>query len=177
MHVPANNARGWWQQKVVAAVARLREFRSERGDAAVELALVMALMGPVLLLGTTDLATVAYCSIEVTSAAHAGAMYGMRSGTYASSTSGMTTAAQAEAADFGTNLTVTPTTFYACSAAINGTTYTTQSAANTGCTGSGNHALQFVQVLTSGTVTPMVHFPALPASYLVSGTSIMEVEE
>lgn len=143
----------------------------------VELALILSfLLGP-LLLGTSDMATVFYGSIEIANAAHAGAMYGMTSSTYASDTSEIKTAAQTEASDFGSNLTVTPTVYYACSSALSGTQYSTQSAATSACTGTGNHPLEFVQVVASAPVTPPTHFPGLPATVTLSSTSIMEVEE
>jgi Flp pilus assembly protein TadG len=153
------------------------DWRGESGDAVIELALIIGIFGPALLLGTVEMATVVYDSIEVANAAYAGAIYGMRSATFASNTTGITSAAQAEASDFGTHLTVTPTTYYACSAAIAGTQYTTQSAASAACSGSGNHALQFIQVQTSGSITPAFHFPKLPASFTVKGSSVMEVAE
>jgi Flp pilus assembly protein TadG len=133
-----------------------------------------------LLIGTSDMGFVVYDSIEVSNAAHAAAMYGMQSSTYAANTSGMTTVAQAEATDFGTNLSVTPTSYYVCANAISGTQYTgasAQSNANTACTGSGNHALEFVHVTTSVTVTPPIHLPILPRTFTVTGSSVMEVEQ
>ena len=137
----------------------------------------MCLFCPIALFGTSDLATISYYSIEVASAAHVGALYGMRSTTYASATSNIQAAAQAEAPDFGSNLTVTPTIFYACSSAINGTQYTTLASANTACTGSGNHALEFLQVVATVTVAAPFKLPALASSYNMTGTSIMEVQE
>ena len=167
-----------------ARLSRLRErawsrrgFGSERGDAIVELAVFLAILGIPLLFGTAEMGQVVYGSIEISNAAHAGAMYGMQSATFASDTTGMTTAAQAEASDYGTLMTVTPTTFYACSASLSGTRYTTQSAANSACSGSGNHALQFVQVVTSIALSPKIHIPGIPSSFTVSSTAVMEVEE
>ncbi len=118
-----------------------------------------------------------YESIEVQNAASAGAMYGMQSSTYASDATGIATAARNEASGLGSNLTVTPITYYACSQDLGGAQYTTQSAAATACTGSGNHSLQFVQVLTSSNVTSAIHAAGLPASWTVKGQSVMEVEE
>jgi Flp pilus assembly protein TadG len=156
---------------------RCRELRSDSGGALVELALVLALFGLPMLCGIADLGVVIYASIEVSNAAHSGALYGMTSSTYASDTSGITTAAQTEAADFGTNLSVTPTAYYVCSSAEGGTQYTTQSAATSACTGSGNHPLEMIKVVVSATVKPPIHLPALPATFTQTGTSVMEVEE
>ena len=160
--------------------ARLRALRSDSGSALVELALVVAVLGVPLLLGTAQMGSVIYDSIEVSDAANVGAMYGMRSATYAVDTTDITTAAQADAPDFGTKLGVTPTTYYVCALAVTGTQYTGSSAkqnATAGCTGTGNHALQFVQVNTSATVTPIIHCPGLPSSFTLTGQSAMEVEQ
>ena len=111
-------------------VRRGREMRGDAGGAIVEMALMIGIFGTPMMLATVESATWVYSSIEVSNAAHAGAMYGMTSATLAADTSGIA-AARAEATDFGTNLTVTPTVYFACSAAIGGTQYSTQSAAVT----------------------------------------------
>jgi Flp pilus assembly protein TadG len=160
--------------------ARWRGLRGENGSALLELALVVGLLGVPMLLGTAQMGILVYDSIEITDAANAGALYGMQSSTFAANTSGITTAAQAEAADFGTKLTVTPSTFYVCATAVGGTQYTgtnAQSNATAACTGTGNAALEFVQVLTSDAVTPPVLCPGLPKTFTLTGTSVMEVEQ
>jgi Flp pilus assembly protein TadG len=160
---------------------RLRGLlREELGSSMIELALVVSILGLPLFAGTAEMGLVVYDSLEVANAANAGAYYGMRSSTFASSTSGIISAAQAEAGDFTTRLTVTPTTYYACSAAVAGTQYTGTNAqvnATSGCTGTGNHPLEFVQVTASITVTPGIHLPALSSSFALSHTAVMEVEQ
>jgi Flp pilus assembly protein TadG len=164
-----------WLARSLRVLARLRQEQS--GNAVLEIGMVVAIFVPPLLVGTAETATVIYASIEVANAAHAAALYGMQSSTFAASTSGMQTAGQAEAADFGTALTVTPTVYYACSSALAGTTYTTQSLATTACTGSGNHALEFVKVVASISVTPTFHFVGIAKTYALTSTSVMGVEE
>jgi len=157
-----------------------RDARGEAGGALIELALAVSVLGVPLLLGTAEMGLVVYDSIEVSDAANAGAMYGMQSPTYATNTSGMTTAAQADAADFGARLNVTPAWYYVCALAVGGTQYTganAQANATAACTGAGNHALEFVQVNTSATVTPAIHCPGLPQSFTLTGQSAMEVEQ
>jgi Flp pilus assembly protein TadG len=159
---------------------RCRGLGGERGSSLVEVALTFSLLGMPLLIGTADMGFVVYDSIEVSNAAHAAAVYGMQSSTYAANTSGMTTVAQTEATDFGTNLSVTPTAYWACANAMTGTQYTGASAqtdATTACTGTGNHALEFIKVTTSVTVTPPIHLPILARTYTVTGSSVMEVEQ
>lgn len=164
----------------VKARLRNRFFRSESGSALVELALVVGILGVPFLMGTGEMGILVYYSIEVTNAANAGALYGMRSQTFAADTAGMTTAAQADASDFGTRLGVTPSTYFVCATAVTGTQYTGTSAktnATAACTGTNNHALQFVQVNTSVTVTPPIKWPAIPSSFTLNGTAAMEVEQ
>ncbi len=116
-----------------------------------------------LLVGGSELASVIYDSIELSNCAHAGAMYGMISSTFAADTAGIQKAAQAEAADFGTSVTVTPTSYYACSNTVDGTQYTTQSAAAAACpANASNHYLQFIKVVSNVSVTPPMQFPGLP---------------
>jgi hypothetical protein len=105
----------------------------------------------------------------------------MQNATDAASSAGITTAAQAEAPEFGSSLTVTPTTFYVCTSAVGGIEYSTgsytQAQASAKCTGTGNHALEFIQVLTSAAATPPVHCPGLAKTFTLGGTSVMEVEQ
>src|SRR5689334_19750367 len=111
-----------------------RFLRHESGGALIELVMALGLIGVPLLLATVYTGLLLYDSIEVSNAAHAAALYGMQSSTYASDVAGMTTAAQNEAPDLGTTLQVTPVAFYACSNAIDGTQYSAQSDASTACT-------------------------------------------
>jgi Flp pilus assembly protein TadG len=161
---------------VTAVVSRCRLLREEHGNALVETAMCLSFLGLPMLVGTVEMGGMTYESVEISNAAHAGAAYGMISSTFAGDTSNIIAAAQAEASDFGTGLSVTPVVYYACSNSIGGTQYTSQSAASTGCSGSG-HSLEFIQVTTSGTVTPAIHCPGLPASYTLKGVSVMEVQE
>jgi hypothetical protein len=157
-----------------------RKLRSERGSALVEVSLLIFVFGMPLLIGTSEMGFLAYDSMEVSDAACAGASYAMTSTTNAANTAGITSAAQNEAPDFGAALTVTTSSYYACSLALAGTQYTgtnAQANATAGCTGATNHAVQLVSVQTSATVTPKVHFVSLPASFTVTGVSVMEVEQ
>ena len=163
--------------------ARCSGLGGECGNALVELALVFALIGIPMLLGTVEMGYVVYYSVEISNAASAGALYGMQSPTYADAANipAVQSAAQAEATDFGTNLTVTPTTYYACSLAAGGTQYPiatyTLAQATAACTGTNNHPLLFIQVLTSVTATPPVHCPGLPTTFTLGGKSVLEVEQ
>jgi len=160
--------------------ARGRALRCDRGSALVELALVVGILGVPLVLGTAQIGSLVYDSIEISNAASAGALYGMQSSTFAADNTGMIAAAQAEAADFGAKLSATPTAFYVCALAVGGTRYIGANAATNAaaaCTGASNHALEFVQVNTSAMITPVIHLPVLPQTFTVSGSAAMEVEQ
>jgi len=152
-------------------------LHDESGSALIELGLVLSFLGVPMLLGTVYVGTLLADYIEISNASHAGAVYAMRSSTYAEENTGIIAAAQAEASDFGTNLTVTPSMYYACSNAVAGTQYATLVLANAACTGGSSHTLQFVKVTVSVPVTPSSKFPGLPRSMTLSSTSVMEVEE
>lgn len=155
-----------------------RRIADNSGNAALEFALAFGLIGTPLMLGTSEIAALIYDSIELSNCAHAGAMYGMMSSTFASDTSGIQTAAQSDAADFGSNVTVTSSSYYACSSAVDGTQYTTQTAAAAVCpANASNHYLQFITVVASMSITPPVQIPGTPKSWTVNGVSTMEVQE
>lgn len=158
---------------------RLAQLRGERGNALMEVAVILAILGPPLLLGTCEMGTVIYDSIEIANAAHAGALVGMTgSGPAVNSNGEITTAAQQEAPDFGAKLTVTPTVFFVCSSAESGAQYSGQDAANAACGSTQtSHPLEFVKVAVSAPVTPAIHCPGLPSTFTLRNTSVMEVEE
>jgi Flp pilus assembly protein TadG len=146
----------------------------ETGGALAETALMVALVAVPLVLGTTDMATLVYASIEIAGAAHAGALAAM-SGT--NTNAAIQTAAQAEAGDFlAANVTATPSAYYACSAAESGTSYTTLASATTNCTGTGNHPIHFVEVVVSAPVTLPFHCCGLTSPVTLNSSSVMEVE-
>jgi Flp pilus assembly protein TadG len=165
------------QRRVSRRWMRCKFMRDEHGNAMIEMALCMSLLGMPLLVGTVELGSMIYTSIEVSNAAHAAAMYGMMSSTFAADGSGIKIAAQNEATDLGSTLGVTPNVYFACSSAIGGTQYSSQTAANTACNSGTDHTLEFVQVNTSVSVTPPIRCPGLPASYTLTGSSTMEVQE
>ena len=155
-----------------------KRLRDEAGNAALELALTFGIFALPLMVGGSELASVIYDSIELSNCAHAGAMYGMMSSTFAADTAGIQKAAQAEAADFGTSVTVTPTSYYACSSAVDGTQYATEAAAAAVCpANASNHYLQFINVVSTVTITPPAQLPGLPKTWTLSGSSVMEVQE
>lgn len=156
--------------------AQRKLLRDDAGSALIELGLMLAILGVPLFLATAHFAVLLTDSIIVANAAHAGAEYGMQSATFAGDTSYIQTEAQDDSG-MGTNLTVTPTVFYACSTAIGGTQYSVHATATAACTGGNNHALEFIQVVASATITPAMRVPGFANTVTLSSTSIMEVEE
>jgi Flp pilus assembly protein TadG len=142
-----------------------------------ELALVLSFLGVPLLLGTIETGVLLFNYSEIANAAHVGAVYGMRSSTFANDGSGITAAGQTEAYNLGAALTVTPLIYYACSAALDGTHYSSATDATAACTSGSNHSLQFIQVTASASITPPLHLPGLPASLTMQSVSVMEVQE
>lgn len=165
-------------RRLVRLRGLFRQARAEdSGSALVELAMSISLIGLPLLLGTIYSGVLLFDSIELSNAAHAGAMYGMQSSTYASDSSGISSAAQAEAPDMGTNLTVTPVTYYACSNAVDGTQYSSQDGATSNCAAAGGHALEFVRVTVSYVARPFARIPGMQPTLTLSSLSVMEVQE
>jgi hypothetical protein len=143
----------------------------------VELGLMLAVLGLPMLLATSYFGVLLLDQIEISNAAHAGAMYGMTSSTFAEDASNIVAAAQAETNRFASTLNVSSNIFYACSNAIGGTQYATQTLANAACTGGTSHSLEFLSVTASASVTPLGSFPGFAKTITVSSTSVMEVEE
>ena len=137
----------------------------DSGGALVELALAISLVST-LLLGAAEFGRLAYASIEVTNAAHAGAHYGAQSHTTAADNAGMKTAATQDAANVS-GMTATATHTCACA---DGTASTCQAA---DCAAS--RILVYVQVNTSATVDPLIYVPGLPKTYTVKGKAVMKV--
>jgi Flp pilus assembly protein TadG len=162
--------------RIARFLSRLRVLSSQSGAALVETAIMLGLLGILLLYGTADLSVWAYSSIEVANAAHAGAVYGMQQSNSKNNTA-IQTAAQAEASDLGSNLTTTTTLIYACAASQSGTTYATAALATANCTGTGNHAVEFIKVVASAPVNLPAHCCGIPNPVTVTSTSETQVVE
>jgi Flp pilus assembly protein TadG len=137
------------------------------GGALVELALIVPLF-TVLILGGSEFATLEFDSIEVSNAARAGVAYGSQSSVTAADTAGMRTAATNDAPDVA-GIAASASEFWACSNAL-ATHYTSSPTCTSG------HVLNYVQVSTSATVSPLVRVPGLPTTYALAGLAIMRVQ-
>lgn len=173
----------FFQKRWAGILGHCRNLRGESGNAIVEMAVILAFLGPPLLFGTTDMAMLLYSSIEISNAAHAGAMFAMTDPNVATDTADITLAAQADASDYGTKLTVTPTAYYACSSAQDGVQYpvTTDgsglASAVAACPSTAvNHYLEYVQVVVSAPVTLPFSCCGLKSPVTLTRSSVMEVE-
>jgi len=165
--------RGWEQRRATTRVCHAMAG-GDAGQAIVELALLLPFF-LLLIVGTAEFGRLAYASIEVGNAANAGAHYGAQSHVTASDIAGMRTAAINDAADITAGLTATPAPKHMCSCSnVAGAPAT--ATCSTTCSSPGI-LLEYVQVNTSATVNPLIHYPGLPTTFTLKGQAIMRVEQ
>jgi Flp pilus assembly protein TadG len=145
--------------------------RREDAQSLVELALVVPLF-ILLLVGSAELARVAWAAVLTSNAARAGASWGAQNPANAGdATGGIEAAAAADSVNL-TGLTTTPGLTCVCSSGnVIGNCFKT---AISDCPAPAT-ITDYVQVNTSSTVTPLMHYPGLPRSFTVTGQSIMVV--
>ena len=156
-------------------LARCKDLASESGASFVEVALVLGILGPLMLLGTAGAAVLIYSSIEVSDATHAGAAFAAEYYKNNSSTlptaSQVTTAAQNDAPEIttmlksGTSLSVSMATGCNGGAATAGNTVPS-------C---GAGVLPYVQVTTQAQVMPLTTFVGLPNSITMGTTATINL--
>ena len=137
-------------------------LRNEEGSQLMELALVLPFL-LFLLFGTIDFGRAYYVYLEVSSAAEAGAFYGLSNPT---DTSGMQAAASLNAQDL---TSLTPVASYGAEC-LDGTQSTSASGTAPVCS---YGAVQYVEVDTTSTYTPLLPYPGIPASITLTGKSRM----
>jgi len=144
------------------------------GAAAIELALILPVL-VFMLVAVIELGRLAYFSIEVSNAAHAGAQYGAQSPFYAGNTAGIQNAAQQDGYDVP-GLTVPPPLLI-CKCSTTSGVESSAAACALGDCPAGSSLIAYVQVQTSATVNPLLKYPGIPASYTLSGSATMRVAE
>jgi Flp pilus assembly protein TadG len=156
-------------------MVRRPTMRDDTGQAFVELALVMSVF-TLLILGAAEFGQVIYASIEVANAARAGVAYGAQSPTTAADSAGMVLAALKDAPNVA-NMTATANPpFCSCSNATSAPVPQVSCAsAPATCSANGAHAVSYVQVTTTATVTPLVHYPGISGGFTLNGQAIMRV--
>ena len=144
---------------------------NDDGQSVAEVAITLSVM-LILIYGVCVLGYWGYYRIEISNAAHAGALCGMNS-----CSAGVPASAQADAPDLGTNMTVSSTTYYACASDLP-TSYTSASAASSAC--SSSQYVELISVttkakLSSPLTTGLLSFTS--GSQTLTATSVMEVLE
>jgi Flp pilus assembly protein TadG len=153
-------------------------FTQESGSALVELAFSLPLF-LLLILGTTEIANVAWAAIQLNNAAHAAAQFGSISRANAADTTDLGTAAQSEAPNLITAPSTQVTSALACSCVTPSSGAVTDpvtctSTFATSCA-SPDVILASVQITTQAVVHPIVHYPGLPASYTLHARASMGI--
>ena len=152
----------------------LYRVRGDSGQSMLEVALCLPLFF-LLILGTAEIANIAWSAVQVQNAARAGAQYGAQNRAAASDSASITTAAKNDAPRL-TTMQVTPTESCKCINTTTGADSGKSCATITACP-TPYLITEQVQVNTSAAVTPIFHYPGLPASYTLKGQAIMDVEK
>jgi Flp pilus assembly protein TadG len=150
--------------------SRRNAIRDDRGQAFVELALVLPIF-ILLLVGAAEVGRIAFAAIEVSNAARAGVSYGAQNHATASDSSGIQTAAIQDGPDL-TDLQAVATQACTCSS---GSAITCANA-GTNCL-APNRIIEYVQVQTSAVVGTVFKFPGIPSSITLRGYAMMRVEQ
>ena len=161
-----NEGRGWRRR----LLRRLAWAGEERGSSLVELGLVLMTL-LLMLIGVIDFGRAYYLSVEVSSAAYAGALYGSQNN---SDTAGMQSAASTDAADVS-GLSAVATYGCECSDG-SGTSSAKCTSAPTGCN-SGTNTVNYVKVTTSATYTLLFPWPNLPRTIALQGSAQLHAGE
>jgi Flp pilus assembly protein TadG len=136
--------------------------RSERGSSLVEVGLMLPVLG-LLLFGAIDFGRAYYLSIEVANAAQAGAQFGVQN----ASGAGMQNAARSDAPDVPG---ITATASYGCECP-DGSSRSPNCTSSPGCA----NAVNYVQVTTNATYTPLIPWPGIPSSIPLRGQATMRI--
>jgi Flp pilus assembly protein TadG len=151
---------------------RFFKVKSECGQSLVELALTFPVL-IALLIGAMEFGRLAYATVELASAARAGAAYGIQNPVTFADTTGIAAAVTNDSPDISSFSPVTVSTF-SCTCS-DGTAVTCATAA-TLCVGTA-HIIKTLQVKVTATISPSFHVPGLPTSYKLAGQSIMQAQE
>ena len=155
-----------------------RDLREDKGQAFVELALVLPIF-VLLLVGIAEVGRLAYATIEVSNAARAGVAYAGQNHTTAQDSTNIQLAATQDAPDV-TSLTATTSQSCACesSAGVMGAfgSCTSISTAAGSCP-SPSRIVLYVQVITTAPVNTVFHFPGIPSTVTLHGFATTRVEQ
>lgn len=137
------------------------------GQALVEAAIAAPIFF-LLLMGSAELARMAYTAIEIQNAAEAGALYAIENSATMGDSAGIKAAAQADAANLSGVTIAAPTYTHSCS---DGSTYT---ASSQSCT--SGWVESSIQLTTSVSFDPLVHIPGLTGKFTMHGFAVERCE-
>ena len=166
--------------KMTAMIERLRTRRryqdNEAGQALVETAITIPFLF-VFILGSVEMARVAYAAIEISNAARAAVQYGSQGVDFASDSAGMTATAQSDANDiFALNpssFQVTPTITFICSDG-NATITLSGDTAPT-CASPTAVVEQILTVNTQANYDPLIHIKGMSTTFTLRGRAVQKV--
>jgi Flp pilus assembly protein TadG len=151
----------------------------ERGVSTLEVSLMLPFL-LLLLLGVFDFAQMFHLAIEVSSAARAGAQYGYQNSATQIDTSGMIAAAEGDTSDVITWGDNTASYGCMCSDGTNQNQIASSNASSTSlcpiapstCTSNGTQLVNYVQVQTQASFTPVFPWPGVPSSVTLNGNAM-----
>ncbi len=144
-----------------------RSAQSQSGNAMLEFAVLLPVT-MILFFGTMDFSRVFYAAIELSNAAHAGALYGAQSVTSVADTAGIQRAAAFEAQDLSG---MTAASSYRCQCPGGATVSCTLGT----CTGYGVPEV-YVSVTTAYTFQTLFGYAALPNSVAMTRTVVTRAQ-
>lgn len=147
----------------------------DSGQGLIELALTLPLL-MLILLGAAEFARFAWASIETANAARAGVQYGAQNQISASDNPGMQTAALNDGVNLS-GLIATPSHSCACASAPLAPVVCTPAPPALPSCASTDIIIEYVQVNTTSTITPLFRWPGLPTTFTANGSAIMEVQQ
>lgn len=149
--------------------------QNESGQSVIELAVSLPLF-LILLLGTAEMANVAWAAIQINNAARAGAQFASQNHANAVDTTNIALTAKNDAPSI-TNMQVTSQQTCSCvdSSGNGGTPDPGCTTTTTSSCPSPSTIMIAVQVNTQAAITPFIRYPGLPASYTLHGQAIMGV--
>jgi hypothetical protein len=161
----------WWSKAMISRQSvwsRVRQFvgTSESGSSLVETALVTPVL-VLLLVAAVDFGNAYYARIAVSSAAEAGALYGVQN---PGDLAGMILASKLDGADV---LTLVPTASFGCECA-DGSGSSALCVATPTCAG---NVVNYVEVDTTAIYTPIMPYPGVPAVITLNGKARMRVAQ
>lgn len=149
---------------------QLKAVRGEEGSALVELALSLPMLC-LMLLGGAEFAKLGYASIEVSNAAHAGAVYAATSVGAVTDTTGIGNAATADSGNMGGADAVSVTSV-TISCVCSNTAFTPSSCSdNSTCSSNNTAMITTVTVTTQATYAPLIRIPGGALKFTLQGQS------